>query len=442
MRFLVFLAAWPLLWCLGANAYAGEGAVMRLHGSNTIGASLAPALVKTWMASQGFRNISQRDMSAEDKQITGIDRNGRPLTVEIKSHGSSTGFKSLNQGVADIGMSSRPIKSSEEQSLARFGNMTDVDAEYVIGLDGIAVIVNRVNVVDAMDKDVIRKIFSGEITDWHEVNKTLAGPIHVYARDDKSGTYDTFRSLVLGKKSTLVKNARRYESNAALSDDVAKDALGIGFVGLPYVRNSKALAVAEQGALARLPKPFEVATEDYALARRLYMYVPQVEGNSNVQSFIEFSISDAGQTVVENSGFISQNLAAHDIELNEGFPEEYLKLTANGERLSLNFRFRKGSTRLDNKAHRDLLRLSKYLSRPENRERKVMLFGFSESSESLPVFSVDLSEYRVDWVSHLLAMNGIDTVRVRGYGDAIPVASNEDAGGRHKNRRVEVWLTR
>lgn len=110
------------------------------------------------------------------------------------------------------------------------------------------------------------------------------------------------------------------------------------------------------------------------------------------------------------------------------------------QRLSLNFRFNKGKTSLDNKALRDVQRLVDFMQRPENKQRKVMLFGFAESSESLPVFSLDLSTYRVDWVSHLLIQNGIDPVRVRAYGDAIPVTSNEDPGGRHKNRRVEVWL--
>ena len=51
-----------------------------------------------------------------------------------------------------------------------------------------------------------------------------------------------------------------------------------------------------------------------------------------------------------------------------------------------------------------------------------MLFCFSESSETMPVFSLDLSDYRADWVSDLLVRNGIDPVNVRGYGDANPVA--------------------
>ena len=171
------------------------------------------------------------------------------------------------------------------------------------------------------------------------------------------------------------------------------------------------------------------------------MYAPELNSNKDVKSFIEFALSESGQNIVDASGFISQNLQLKSVEMDARFPAEYLKLTQRGQRLSLNFRFKKGTTKPDNKAMRDIARLVEFLSKKENKHKKVMLFGFADPSESKhPAFSLDLSTYRVDWVSNLLVQNGIDPIRVRAYGDAIPVASNEDAGGRHKNRRVEVWL--
>jgi len=430
-----------LLQLLALPVFAAEDTMlMRLHGSNTVGAELAPALVKAWLYDQGYAQLQLRRMASEEVEISARDPRGLEVRVEIKSHGSSTGFQSLQQGLANIGMASRPIKQKENNRLKDYGDMTRRDAEFVIGLDGIAVIVNRNNPLQHLQKNIIKKIFSGEISNWNQLHQGMSGAIHVYARDNKSGTYDTFKALVLDKEHPLVSSAKRYESNARLSDDVARDPLGVGFVGLPYVRDAKAIAVAEQGTLPKTPHAFEVATEDYALARRLYMYVPDIHADKNLQSFIDFCLSEEGQQIVEHSGFISQNLQAHRIQLDKGYPQEYVDFAQEAERLSLNFRFRKGSTKLDNKALRDVHRLVEYLSRQENRERKVMLFGFAESSETLPVFSLDLSTYRVDWVSDLLIQNGIDPVRVRAYGDAIPVASNEDAGGRHKNRRVEVWL--
>ena len=423
-----------------AKLYAAENVLLRLHGSNTIGAELAPRLVKEWLAFQGYKNIRQSEKKVNEYVINADDDNGHSYAVEIKAHGSGTGFESIKNGLTDIAMSSRPIKKSEYQELIPLDDLLDADAEYVIGLDGIAVIVNRDNPVSSLEKETVMDIFSGRVRNWSEVDKSMSGPIRVYARDDRSGTYDTFKSLVLGKGKSLVTGALRYESNADLSDDVAKDKNSIGFVGLPYVRHSKSIAVAEKGALPRSARPFEVATEDYALSRRLFMYVPVIEGKPVARSFIDYCLSAMGQNIVERTGFISQELMTHEVALDAGFPEEYLRFTEDSQRLSLNFRFKKGSVRLDNKAVRDVGRLVEFMSREDNKNKQLMLFGFAESFEAIPVLSLDLSVFRADQVSDLLVKNGIDPVRVRGYGSAIPVASNEEPGGRHKNRRVEVWV--
>jgi len=437
MRYLFLLLASQLLFIQSVQA---DEVLFRMHGSNTIGAKLGPALVRGWLQRNGYDEIHTETHGDEEISIISKNKAGLRKVVEIKSHGSSTSFKSLEGGMADVGMSSRPIKFKENNNLKKFGEMSRHDAEYVIGLDGIAVIVNSANPLQQLDKSVIKKIFTGKITHWRQLDKKLSGKINVYARDNKSGTFDTFKALVMGKKTKLVSTASRYKSNDKLSDDVVGDRFGIGFVGLASVRNAKALAVSESGSLAKKPEAFDVATEDYALARRLYMYVPEVDANQYVKSFISFSQSEFGQKIVDATGFISQNLKLKSVELNDGFPKEYLAITKDGQRLSLNFRFKKGTIKPDNKAMRDIGRLVNYLAKKENKRKRVMLFGFSDSSESDPEFSLDLSIYRVDWVSDLLVRNGVDPIRVRAYGDAIPVASNEDAGGRHKNRRVEVWL--
>lgn len=440
MRRFLFLISCLFIFSHSVLAAGNHEVIMRLHGSNTIGAKLGPELVKGWMRAQGYSDVRAILQVPQELLITAKNKYSQNVAVEIKAHGSGTGFKSLAKKANDIAMASRPIKAKELAKLAALGDLTQMGSEFVIGLDGIAVIVHKNNPIAELKKNTIRKIFAGEITNWNQLDKRYKGRIQVYARDDKSGTYDTFKALVLGKKSPLIKTAKRYESNADLSDDVSVDPMAIGFVGLPYIRQSKALAVAEQGALAKYPESFDVSTEDYPLSRRLYMYVPPNYGNHLVTSFIDFAESSQGQNIVADTGFISQDLKSQRVELNPNFPAEYLKFTQDSERLSLNFRFKKNSTTLDNKALRDIGRLVDYMAHAENKKKKVMLFGFSEASETLPVFALDLSIYRVDWVSNLLAKNGIGAVRVRGYGSAIPVASNEDAGGRSKNRRVEVWL--
>src|SRR5262249_53890776 len=156
-----------------------------------------------------------------------------PIIVEIHSHGSSTAFADLQNSRADVGLSSRRIEAEEIQKLTSFGDMTSPATEHILGLDGIAVIVNRENPVDSLTKEQVAKIFSGEITDWAQV-KGPGRPIKIFARDDKSGTFDSFKALVLGS-AKLASGATRFEDSAALSDAVAREPAGIGFIGLPYI---------------------------------------------------------------------------------------------------------------------------------------------------------------------------------------------------------------
>lgn len=413
--------------------------LLRLHGSNTIGDKLAPVLAERWLRSKGFNQVSVAETSPEERLVQGRDDQGRLFSVEIQAHGSSTAFADLASGSADIGMASRPIKRKEVDALARLGKMNDVQSEYVIGLDGVAVIVNPANPLATMDKEILRLVFAGVITDWAELGGT-PGKIRVLARDHKSGTWDTFKHLVLTGGAQLIPDAGRYESSVELVQQVAGDPNAIGFVGLAYVDGVNALAIAD-GGLAIKPEAFTVATEDYALARRLFLYAPtRGELSDTAQDFARFAVSQYGQQTLEPLGFISQEIKASRVAHGGTAPEEYSEFTKGAQRLSLNFRFDKEAYELDNKAKRDLERLVNYLTEPQNAERKLYLFGFADSHETLPIKSLVLSVDRADTVADLLVKHGLNPIRVRGYGSAVAVASNDDTSGRSRNRRVEVWL--
>jgi phosphate transport system substrate-binding protein len=418
-------------------SYAADVQLLRLHGSNTVGAQLGPQLVKGWLQANGYQKIHAATVAGQEQRITALSPKGDLLVVEIAAHGSSTGFKALAADKADIAMSSRPIKDKELKRLAALGQMNGPQSEFVVGLDGIAVVVHRDNPLQQIDKGVLRRVFSGEIRNWSQLGGE-AGPIQVYARDNNSGTYDTFKSLVLGKKAPLIDNAKRFESNALLSDAVAQDRHGIGFVGLPYIRQAKALAVADDIPLAISPDRFTVATEDYALARRLFFYVPQ-QATPLARSLVHYTLSLAGQQVVAESGFVSQEIISGSLNVGVAHAE-YYGLVKDAKRLSLNFRFHQGSAQLDNKARVDIQRLAAYMAQQENRKRELILVGFSDNNEAIPMQSLGLSVQRADSIADVLLGQGVAPRKVRGYGPAVTVASNENARGREKNRRVEVWL--
>lgn len=431
MLFFVLLATFVTL--PAANAAVD----LKIYGSDTVGAELAPALIKEWLQKQGYSQITEKRESTEH-MLTGINRTGKTLTVELDARGSSTGFTALVSGQANIGMSSRPIKANEVAALKKFGRCDTHACEFVIGLDGIAVIVNQNNPLAKLDKAALKRIFSGEVKNWSQIGGKDSA-INIYALDDNSGTYETFKSLVLGE-STLTAGAKRNASHEAISEMVAKDPSAIGFVGLPFINNSKPLAIADGQARPIAPAPFSVATEDYVLARRLFFYMPDVTAPPLAREFVEFAVSDEGQKIVAQTGFVSQEVIAGKLPLDDNAPEEYRQLTASGERLSLNFRFLPGTPKLDNKAQRDVERLKLFMGKPANKSKELMLFGFADSNESMPIVSLQLSMDRADTVADLLIKQGMRPGKVRGYGNVVPVASNGTEEGRAKNRRVEVWI--
>lgn len=417
---------------------ATESQLLRIHGSNTVGANLAPQLVLSWLSSKGYKIVLDKVTAKEERHISAI-KDGSRLDVEIYAHGSSTSFKDFAAGKTDVGMSSRRIKEKEIKNLSSLGALDSKQSEYVIALDGLPIIVHKSNPLTQLSKEIIKKIFSGQITNWSQL-KLPKGKINIYARDNNSGTYDTFKSLVLGKKTPLVKGAKRFESNVNLSDAVAKDPNGIGFVGLAYVRNSKVLAVSDTGTRALIPETFSVATEDYVLSRRLFMYIPEINPHPLAKEFVTFAVSSAADSIVAKIGFVSQEINGYRIAVPKNAPNEYRQLTLGAVRLSLNIRFKSGSIKLDNKAMHDVERLVEYFKEPENKHRKLLLFGFADKHEVIPYISDSFSVSRADAVADYLAKNHIHPIRVRGYGHKLPVANNVTKLGRYTNRRVEIWM--
>ncbi|MFA5631828.1 MAG: phosphate ABC transporter substrate-binding/OmpA family protein [Porticoccaceae bacterium] len=413
--------------------------LFRIHGSNTIGEELAPALVSDYLAARGAQNIvvTETGTALESRVEASLDE--RRVAVEIHAHGSSTAFAGLGAGAADVGMASRRIKAEEVETLApALGNLASAEAEHVIALDGLAVIVNPGLAIREIDVATLGRVFSGDISNWQQ----LGGPdlpIRLFARDDKSGTWDSFESQVLKPQGVrLAQGAMRFESSQELSDTVTATAGAIGFIGLPYVRNAKLLAIAgDSHAMALFPTTFTVSTEDYALSRRLYLYLPPQSGNDEARKFIDHVHASRGQTVVGRTGFISQNINASKPPVVQGLPSEYMELTSNAERLSLNVRFALGSEEIDSKAQRDLFRLVNFLE--ANPGRRIVLLGFTDSVGD-PQMNLRLSRSRAQLVSKELMKLGIFPHQVTGFGSLAPIASNDNEEGRQRNRRVEVWI--
>lgn len=225
------------------------------------------------------------------------------IEVSVTGGGSGTGIAALINGTADLANASRPIKDKEIK-LAKENGVNPM--EWVVGMDGIGVIVNPKNPINELTMDQIKNIFTGKAENW----KTVGGPnkgIVLYTRDSSSGTFAFFQEHVLGKDDYSVK-ARRMPSNSAIVQSVADDKYAIGYVGLGYVTEAgdrvKALLVkADDKSKGVEPTVATVKDGTYPISRALLVY-SNGQPKGDVKEFVDFMLSEAGQKVVLDMGFV------------------------------------------------------------------------------------------------------------------------------------------
>jgi phosphate transport system substrate-binding protein len=279
-------------------------------------------------------------------------------------------------------------------------------------------------------------VFTGKLPDLSSLGGQPGG-LHLFARDDRSGTYDTFKHLVLADEA-LSAHAARVTDSRALSDAVARDPQALGFVGFSYVRGAKAVAVSEAGGPPLYASAFTVGTEDYALSRRLYLYLPVQGPSPAAVDFLNFALSAQGQSVVRSSGFADLNVQVIEARACDArCSPRYATLTRSARRLSLDFRFRAGKAELDSRGQRDIDRLITFLHQVP--DAKLMLLGFSDARGSYEQNRALSQEYARKVESELSA-RGVHAALVDALGQEMPISSNTSDSGRERNRRVEVWL--
>jgi phosphate transport system substrate-binding protein len=435
------------------ESIAGNASVVTLftiHGSNTIGGSLAPTMAVAYLKAKGLLNVRVQPLMKQNESVIKGDlvSQGKTIQIKVAAHGSSTGYKGLINGDAEIWASSRPVKDKEVKLEGSALDLRSSNSEYILGIDGLAIVVNQNNPLGSLSKAQLGQIFSGGVSNWSEIG----GPdqmINLYARDENSGTWDSFKNMVLGKTHKLNPKAIRFESSEELVNNVVQDRGGIGFIGMAFVGKSKLLAVSDGPTQAFKPSEMTVATEDYALSRRLFLYTKPEHNNEFVSEFMGFSQGIRGQEIVKSEGFISQNVVSMDMALSKDLPEDYLSIVSGAKRLSINFRFNEGSAKLDNKARKDIQRVAYFLRSSQKVDSigaqgndklaaKVMLIGFGDKRKNAQRSKL-LSKLRAMAVRRELTRLGIYPDLVNGYGDFNPVAGF-NGNSSLKNRRVEVWV--
>ncbi|MFO7882727.1 MAG: PstS family phosphate ABC transporter substrate-binding protein, partial [Kosmotogaceae bacterium] len=134
------------------------------------------------------------------------------VSITLEGAGSSTGIKALFNNQTDIANASRWLKESELKLMNEEGRFF---VPFIVGYDGIAIIVNPSLTLDSITIDQLKKIYTGEINNWKQINSDLPNTrIVLYSRDTASGTFEYFIESVL-EGERLVPYTQMLPSNRA-----------------------------------------------------------------------------------------------------------------------------------------------------------------------------------------------------------------------------------
>ena len=223
------------------------------------------------------------------------------MTMTLEGAGSSTGIAGLFNGTADIGNSSRYLKSSEIQKMLE-------DGKYIIpivfGYDGIAVIVHKDLGIDNISSADLKRIYAGEISTWNQLNPNLPRQrIVVYSRNTASGTYETFSEKIMNK-DRMAASVRMVESTQAEINAIATNRYAIGYAGVGYVtQDVKVLTV--DGIY---PTKTDILGGIYPISRPLFFFIEATKefpSSGGIKRYIDFGLSKRGQELVEQAGYIA-----------------------------------------------------------------------------------------------------------------------------------------
>ena len=197
------------------------------------------------------------------------------------------GYQAIVDGTTDILFCAEP---SEEQK--QYAEEKGVELKYVpIGLEAFVFFVNENNPVDNLTVEQIRKIYSCEYTNWSEVG----GPnriINPVTRIEGSGSQTTFERFMgdyqIGRKSPF-----------------AITGASIGFSFRYYlqdiVENDAVKMISLNGVY---PNEENIQNRSYPVIAQFYAIYRADNENENIPVLIDWLLSDEGQTLIEESGYV------------------------------------------------------------------------------------------------------------------------------------------
>ncbi len=230
------------------------------------------------------------------------------VEVEVSGGGSGVGIAALIKGAVDVANASRDLKPSEAEQAEK--NTGKKPVGFTVGFDALAVYVHKDNPLSEITLEQLTALYAegGKTTRWSELGATIPGvsddTIVRVSRQSSSGTYEFFREHALGNKDFRM-GSRDLNGSKEVVELVGSTPTAIGYSGMGYATAEVKMVkvTSKPGSPAIAPTVAAVHDKTYPLARSLHLYTLG-EPQGALRLYIDWILSDAGQKVVEDSGYV------------------------------------------------------------------------------------------------------------------------------------------